>query len=188
MSCSYLILNINLFKFNTEGKFKFPGENENHFCGYQMYIPHKVSPPLSHVFSPLPQVSSGSQGFYRFLQVPKVSTGFYRFPRFLQVSTGFYRFLQVSTGFYRFLQVSIGFYRFARFLQVPKVSTGFYRFLQVSTGSHGFYRFLQVSTDLYNKFRAGYSLQVVYVQVLKILILNSHNLKMRIWENNSDHQ
>jgi len=121
MSCSYLILNINLFKFNTEGKFKLPGENENHFCGYQMYIPHKVSPPLSHVFSPLPQVSSGSQGFYR-------------------------------------------------------------------TGSHGFYRFLQVSTDLYNKFRAGYSMQVVYVQVLKILILNSHNLKMRIWENNSDHQ
>ncbi len=108
--------------------------------------------PYLMFFSPLPQVSSGSQGFYRFLQVPKVSTGFYRFPRFLQVSTGFYRFLQVSTG------------------------------------SHGFYRFLQVSTDLYNKFRAGYSLQVVYVQVLKILILNSHNLKMRIWENNSDHQ
>ena len=114
MSCSYLILNINLFKFNTEGKFQFPGENENHFCGYQMYIPHKVSPPLSHVFFTLTpsfvrfprflQVSTGSQGFYRFLQVPKVSTGFYRF---LQVSTGFYRFpwfLQVSTGFYRFIQ------------------------------------------------------------------------------------
>ena len=127
MSCSYLILNIILFKFNTEGKFKFPGENENHFCGYQMYIPHKVSPPLSHVFfHPYP----------KFRQVPKVSTGFYRFPRFLQVSTGFYRFLQVSTGFYRFLQV-------------PKVSTGFFRFIQVSTGSQSFYRFprfLQVST------------------------------------------
>ena len=120
---------------------------------------------ISCFFSPLPQVSSGSQGFYRFLQVPKVSTGFYRF---LQISTGFYRFLQVFTGsqgFYRFLQVYTGFYRFPKFLQVPKVSTGFY-----------------------NKFGAGYSLQVLYVQVLKILILNLHNLKMRIWKNNSDHQ